>query len=208
MFAYCNNNPINRFDPSGCSWLSDIWNSIKNGAKKAVNFGTALFDDLFGAAIVKPQVHKSISLDTIIHGTETGTSMTGVVCGDLDHPVSFFMEKPNKLVNLYEYQFGIQINFKNGSGASFTRGILERSVTVSDGNKAFTGIIGNNKVGYTISYNVDFVNNTATSYYHEYFRTIPTATVAVIAVALTYFTGGTIWNVLSSFNSYTTIPNI
>ena len=29
MFAYCGNNPVNRFDPNGQGWLSNLWNKVK-----------------------------------------------------------------------------------------------------------------------------------------------------------------------------------
>ena len=29
MFAYCNNNPISRFDPTGYSWWGDCWEWVK-----------------------------------------------------------------------------------------------------------------------------------------------------------------------------------
>ncbi len=34
MFIYCGNNPINRCDPSGNSWISNILKSVKNAIKK------------------------------------------------------------------------------------------------------------------------------------------------------------------------------
>ena len=39
MFAYCENDPVNRVDPSGQKWLKNLWKNIKKTAKKlAQNF--------------------------------------------------------------------------------------------------------------------------------------------------------------------------
>ena len=63
------------------------------------------------------------------------------------------------------------------------------SLTVSDKNSSFETITGLNKIGYTKKTGVDFKNRTAEHYYHEYFRTIPTAAAVVTVGAVCYFGG-------------------
>ena len=42
MFAYCQNNPVNRFDPTGTSWESAIWKVIGDTVDIAQTFFTAV----------------------------------------------------------------------------------------------------------------------------------------------------------------------
>ena len=37
LYTYCGNNPLNITDPSGHSWVSNAWSSVKKTATKAVN---------------------------------------------------------------------------------------------------------------------------------------------------------------------------
>lgn len=192
MFAYCNNNPVNRIDPTGSSWLSNAWNKVKNSVKKAWNSFTTWCKNTFGTGTVLPQEHQSASIDTIFYGEETGVSTTSVVSGDISKPVSFYAETATEWWKINEYKLGLQINLKNGYGGSFSTNLSESSFSLSNGNNTFTGILGTNKIGYTISYDVNFSNRTASTYYHQYIRTLPTATVAVGVVAAVYYTGGAI----------------
>jgi len=41
MYAYCGNNPINRFDDNGASWQS-IWNNFKQFVRSALHIGNTL----------------------------------------------------------------------------------------------------------------------------------------------------------------------
>ena len=34
MFAYCGNNPVNRYDPRGCNWWDDLVGWIDDGIEK------------------------------------------------------------------------------------------------------------------------------------------------------------------------------
>ena len=48
MFAYCSNNPVNRIDFLGTSWISDKWNAFKERATKVISSFFASFEMDFG----------------------------------------------------------------------------------------------------------------------------------------------------------------
>ena len=64
--------------------------------------------------------------------------------------------------------------------------MIDNSLIFSDGNSSFELIAGLDKIGYTISDQVDFGKRTGGGYYHRYVRTLP----LVAAGALIYYTGG------------------
>src|SRR5699024_6776148 len=36
-YSYCGADPVNRTDPTGTSWLGDLWNGVKNSVKKVIS---------------------------------------------------------------------------------------------------------------------------------------------------------------------------
>ena len=48
MFAYCSNNPVNRIDFLGTSWISDKWNAFKEKGTKVISSFFASFEVDFG----------------------------------------------------------------------------------------------------------------------------------------------------------------
>jgi RHS repeat-associated protein len=51
-YLYCGNNPINRIDPQGLGWFSDVWDSAVQkfdaGLQTAANFSAGMADKLTG----------------------------------------------------------------------------------------------------------------------------------------------------------------
>ena len=47
LFIYCGNNPINRFDISGGSWLSDAWNDVKNKASEVWDWAATKATEIY-----------------------------------------------------------------------------------------------------------------------------------------------------------------
>ena len=141
----------------------------------------------FGAGVVLAQKYEDFSEDTLFGGYETGKSTTAVVSGDVSKPISVYLEKPLDSSHWWEYEFGAQMNIRNG-GVSVQFGLIERGFTISSENSSVEGIIGLNKVGYTYRTDVDFGNRVSSGpYHHAYIRTLPTLGAVAAVASAAYF---------------------
>ena len=57
MFAYCNNNPVMGYDPTGYF----DWNSF-------IDFLTSFFENTFGAGVVQADSYEIVEIETILVG--------------------------------------------------------------------------------------------------------------------------------------------
>ena len=181
MFAYCNNNPVNRTDFTGLFWketgdfLSNLWEET-----------TEFVQNTFGAGVVQARKYKALSIETFWAGVEHGYATSFVITGSVDKPISFYAQNASDWWKVVEYKVGIQFNTDNG-GINYSIGLGETSLTVANEDQSLEFIVGINKIGYTASYGVDFGNFTSESYYHAYIRTIPTVASVAAFVGVVYY---------------------
>ena len=99
MFAYCNNNPVNRYDPTGCSWLSNAWNSVKNFGKKVWNSITTWCGNTFGAGSSTTATISNNEIQIIPEPSpitiKTGNQTTQTISqhGNSSNPISVYANK-------------------------------------------------------------------------------------------------------------------
>jgi len=66
-YLYCGNNPINRIDPQGLGWFSDVWDSAVQkfdaGLQTAANFSAGMADKLTGGAT--QVIRKKLNVDQV-----------------------------------------------------------------------------------------------------------------------------------------------
>ena len=180
MYIYCGNNPINRIDISGTSWR-DVVNLFGDVGNTIGNF----FTNTFGGAVYISNSYDAIEMNTIYVGYETGMSTSRVIAGDNSKPITFYAQKSSKWWKFWEYKVGVNVNIGEG-GFNIGIGYGERTISVCSNNTSIEFVEGINKIGFTISEDVDFKNRTAGPYAHLYVRPW---TVGVTLVAL-YYTGG------------------
>ena len=181
MFAYCGNNPVMNFDPNGALFkkLREKISSFKAKVEKKWEETKDFLSSTFGFAVVQSNKYEHISAETIFAGYEDGIYSSKVIAGDMSKPISFYIEKPAEWWKISEYKVGVQINI-NGGGANFAVGLGEVSAGVATQNKGLEVIAGINKVGFTITEDVDFKTRQAGVYQHSYVRTSTIAAVVII----------------------------
>ena len=176
LFAYCSNNPVMRSDPTGAWWL---WDTLKDIGETIGGW----FSDTFGAAVYESNSYDAISIDTVLCGSESGISTSGVIAGDNTKPVTFYAQAASSWWKVWEYQIGVSINIGDG-GFNVGIGLGEVSANVTIDHTSYEINSGVYKLGCTVYQDVDFHNRTAGAYFHSYIRpwTLALATVASYSV--------------------------
>ena len=92
MYAYCSNNPINRFDPTGEGWFGDLcsniwsgtkqvaqtaWNGVKSGAQAVWNGTKAVVGSVVSIQVTSTTVVKEINTPSLggVGSTKSGTAI-------------------------------------------------------------------------------------------------------------------------------------
>ena len=99
LYAYCGNDPVNKYDPSGHSWES-FWNNIKEWFIKNVGFGISY-------------ENTSINPDKYWFFVESSSGVG--VSNSENKPINFVANIPEKPWKIWEYSVGIDFH-KNGKG--------------------------------------------------------------------------------------------
>lgn len=73
LFSYCDNNPVNRSDVNGHSWISDRFNDVKNAAKKITKAVSNTVQKVASAAKTVTTAVKNVVVDT---AQKTATAVT------------------------------------------------------------------------------------------------------------------------------------
>lgn len=145
---------------------------------------------------MQSQSYEAISAETFFVGAEEGVSTTKVLIGDISKPISFYATNASEWWKFWEYKVGIQLNIDN-IGVAYAMGSGEHSLIIAKDDISMEFICGANKLAFTQSYDVNFKNRTASTYYHGYIRTLPTIGAAV----LTYYTAGAAIPLLQSIGT-------
>jgi RHS repeat-associated protein len=125
LFAYCGNNPIDRFDYDGKSWKK-FFNKTKKWIKGIANSIGELFTEIVETVseVVGGQINVGKEIVTSfqyfwLFTIETGTGYAKSF--DNSKPVNFFVNIPNQFWKFWEYSVGIDVNI-NGWGAGINIG--------------------------------------------------------------------------------------
>ena len=118
LFAYCNNNPIMNFDPSG-NFAISITLGIVGLVKLAGNAG------ILGVNVSRTET----TMDNYVwfYQVETGTS-AGISSG---RPINITFSAPRRLWRFWEYSMGLDVNI-NGRGGGLNLG-TQTSIAVHTG---------------------------------------------------------------------------
>ncbi len=181
LYTYCDNDPVNAKDPSGCGWFKDRWEEIKQGAKSAWEGTKTFFNDTFGAYVDLSSTVKKAGEDLIFFGYENGITRGGSI-GDKSKPISVFASNAGAWYKFWEYQVGLNINIGNFS-YSYSVGVGEQNYSVGWKDSTVNLQSGINKIGVGVSHTAD----DETIYNQFYIRTIPTAVAVVTAIYMPYF---------------------
>ena len=170
MFAYCENNPVNRTDSNGLLW-KEIGAFFKNIGKKIGNF----FKSTFGAGATS--VHQSkIETELMPSGVNlffsakvgTKTSKTLSSSGDSSKPVSVYAQ--GRSDNLLLSSVGLKINIVNFS-LNISLGFDNIGITgsIKDGDTtnslAFMADVSQLKIGAEVGSTVQWDENNSTCSY-------------------------------------------
>ena len=109
MFSYCGNDPINRFDPSGNSWLSNKWNSFKSWLGSIFGAGSSTT-----ATIVKDEIAIIPDPWPITVKSETKTTETISKHGNSKKPISVYSDY-NANHPIKSSSAGLKFNIKDFS---------------------------------------------------------------------------------------------
>ena len=179
LYCYCGNEPINRFDRTGHKWINVVWNWITDTAGSIANFCA----DFFGAGIVLENKYEMFEAHTIFGFIEAGECYSKTLLGDVSKPCSVFLQKAHNWWVFTEYKIGIQFNIGDG-GFRTAIGFGETEFGISlGGGWQLEVISGINKVGLTLTSEVNFGTHEGGHYWHAYLRPVP---IALALAVLTY----------------------
>ena len=178
LYAYCSNNPIMFLDITG---EGKVWDWIKKKASDVGNW----FSETFGAALYSSNSYEAMDVKTVYGGIEGGFSSSAVIAGDNSKPITFYAQKASDWWKIWEYKVGINVNIGEG-GFNIGIGVGEATASICVNNTSVELVTGANKMGITISQDVNFKEHTAGAYTQAYIRPW---TIAATAAAI-YFTAG------------------
>ncbi len=177
LFAYCGNDPVNKYDPSGWSWKS-FWSGVGSWFKKNIGFAT-LISESYG-----------FQSDYILYREAYGAELkSDIINGNFDKPITFFAQGTNDSWHLAEYEAGVSINLGKGGvemAISLCGGV---NFAFNNGSISHEVSIGAFEIGYKNSSGVDFENKTAEAYNSWHFRPIVLAP-ALIGLAYGIYPAG------------------
>ena len=167
LYAYCDNNPVMKVDPTGTvAWWDYLWSGFKHWIKST-----------FGSFLDVSKNMISVTRDYLFFGWEEGIKIGGII-GDDSKPISFYFSTPNEWWKFWEYQFGFKVNIIDYS-FSLSLGLGELNTSLGIKDISFDFQLGINKIGFGVSKTI----NGITVYKQYYIRTIPTL-IAFCIVAL------------------------
>ena len=169
MFAYCDNNPVNRADPTGMFWkeigdfFSKAWNGIKTWAKNTFGAGSSTTATI---AEIETPVIPDPSPITVKTGTKTTQTISKH--GDSSKPISVYANKdaqhPIKSssaginINIVNFTLDLSVGLDDiGISGSLTNG----NTTNSFGIKLNLSEL---KIGFEGSTAIQWDNTTETAY--------------------------------------------
>ena len=158
-----------------------VWDWIKKKASDVGNW----FSETFGAALYSSNSYEAMDVKTVYGGIEGGFSSSAVIAGDNSKPITFYAQKASDWWKIWEYKVGINVNIGEG-GFNIGIGVGEATASICVNNTSVELVTGANKMGITISQDVNFKEHTAGAYTQAYIRPW---TIAATAAAI-YFTAG------------------
>lgn len=168
MFAYCNNSPVRRSDPTGTWFGEDVLDWL---------------EDTFGLAVYETNTYEAMTVENVFgDGGEFGEATSGVIAGNNNKPVVFYVQKAGTWWHFWEYGVGVTYNSESGDSFSVTSQATGGSVSWSRGNMATEIGVSFEKISYTVFSNFNYKDRTASAYAQMYIRPRTIITAAAVAV--------------------------
>ena len=142
MFSYCENNPVNRDDPTGLFWeeignfFVGLWNGTKNWAQNTFGAESTVTTTV---AVYEREIVPDPSPVTVTSGE--ATTVVTSQHGDSSKPISVYAngDADNPIISS---SAGIKFNFPNGDTIDISFGLDNLGVSFSSTSKEHTNSVG------------------------------------------------------------------
>ena len=160
MFSYCDNNPVNRGDPTGL-----FWKQLKAKVKNAWNGFKSWINNTFGSkSSIKFQSKVPMEkVDIKILSYETGTKSTSTYSdGRKSKRVSAYVDFISSDINAILLNAGIQFNFSDSCDFKIGTDFSSISISATYGNNSSTlyANFESSRIGFTQSTTIKWDNGT------------------------------------------------